>query len=256
MRKLFFLFFVALIVTFSNYLLSAQHGQIPTGQEGPPPTDPSCYSTSSGCTQWSPWSDWNLIEQQAPDDCFHNTCWYYAEYKTRFCISDPSKIEVWIGQEGVEIPYSGCPCTNASTYFKANIKAMRMMFYRLAIIQEFSTHHNITCQNGGYYDYLVTWPGTCTSDCIYTDGYGNNPTVTGPYACYPNGFCCAKIYRLCWDDVNNQIVENDIYLGGNPEDPNCGLPDHQNPNLCSFNYGNLILSQQSDCTSDCNYLTQ
>lgn len=92
---------IALILVFimsCNHLLS----QPITGHETPPPNDPSCLTDVYGCTNWSSWSQ-NWISTSIPStlDPSCNNCVFYVNYKTRYCINDPTIVEIWVDAIGV-----------------------------------------------------------------------------------------------------------------------------------------------------------
>lgn len=112
-----------------------------------PPNDPSCYSNYYDCTTWTAWSNWITVYAKFAET---GNCQMYAMCKVRHCASDPSIIEVWIGQFGIIPPLPGEDCETALHYLYPNwpstspmdydhSQKIKMKLYRQAVLQEFSS---------------------------------------------------------------------------------------------------------------------
>ncbi len=232
-----------------------------TGFETPPPTDQICYNNLAGCTVWSDWSStWKTIvfPSGLNDGCA--TCSLYVNYKTRYCINDPTIVEMWIGAIGVD-PMIGCPCPNTIAAFLADPTHWKMIAYEKIAFTEFEAVKTLhccdygeppCCTTVGTMSYSMRWPGSCTMSCIYKRTNGAGYSITGDIDCYSSPFCCGRTSILCWDCKNQQIVETrEITIG---EGHNCNWPTGDCPSYkCPNPPTGWYLLNCDNCTDNCNY---
>ncbi len=258
MKKFFILI---LLVCISSIQLYSQL----TGLETPPPNDPSCYSNLEGCTSWSSWSNWKSITfPSGLNDC--QPCSLYVNYTTRYCLTDPSIVELWIGAFGVD-PMIGCPCSVTIAALLSDPTKWQMICYRKIAYAEFETVKMQNCcslgdppccANTGVMHYSMRWPGSCTMNCIYSStpngALGSKWLVTGDYACYTSQFCCGKTYLLCYDCTNQQIVEyNEITIGAGHS---CDYPTGNCPDYLCPTQNGWYKQGCTGCKDNCEYSNQ
>ncbi len=232
-----------------------------TGFETPPPTNPSCYENVAGCSNWSDWSTtWKTIifPSGLNDGCA--LCSLYVNYKTRYCINDPTIVEMWIGAIGVD-PMIGCPCPATITALLSDPTHWKMIAYEKIAFTEFDAVKTLhccdygepqCCTTVGTMSYHMRWPGTCTMSCIYTNDQQTKWVVSGDIACYNSPYCCGRSYILCWDCTNQQIVETrEITIG---EGHNCNWPTGNCPSYyCPQPTSGWNFFNCTQCTDNCNY---
>ena len=256
MKKIF------IIILFILFLPNISNSQ-PTE----PPADPSCYTDYYSCSSWSSWSSWMTLYSEFD---ITGNCTWFAFYKTRHCINDPSVVEIWIGQFGIVPPAPGQDCNAALIYLYPNwpntdpldydhAQKIKMKLYRQVALQEFESipvQNRPICGQDQPIKYGMRFPGSCTMFCSYK----NNSIPTSieiillEKACYDT-YCCGKTYSLCWQPTPapGQIVLTEYTNGattgncdpptGNPPVGRClPPPDEQ----YDFNGA-------TECSNSCNY---
>ena len=231
-----------------------------------PPQDPSCYTDYYGCSTWTAWSNWITVYSMFSET---GNCQMYALYKVRHCASDPTIIEVWIGQFGIIPPQPGEDCDAALHYLFPNwpnttpldydhAQKIKMKLYRQAVIQEFGNipvQNRPECGQDQPIKYGMSFPGSCSMMCSYkyigNDEDKKGKTIFHETPCYET-YCCGKTYSVCWNP-NTGEEEITEYTNGSTTG-NCDLPTGNPPfGRCYPEPDDYQFLEATDCSNSCNY---
>jgi hypothetical protein len=246
---------IILCITFANGFVS--YAQVD------PPQDQSSYTDYYGCSQWTTWSNWITVYAKFAET---GDCQMYAMYKVRHCVSDPTIIEVWIGQHGIIPPIPGEDCETALHYLYPNwpsttpmdydhAQKLKMKFYVQAVTQEFTNipvQNRPICGQAQPIKYGMRFPGSCTMFCAYEkDGQPPGILKIHEKACYET-YCCGNTYSVCWDPLTLQPVIT-TYQNGSTTG-NCDLPTGNPPTWrCDPVPDGYHYKGATECSNSCNY---
>ncbi len=233
--------------------------------QSPPPSDPSCYTDVYGCQDWSNWSaNWITVTGMFSET---GNCWWYADYKVRYCLNDPTNVEIWIGMFGIVPPQGGANCDAARLYLYPNwpnttpldynhAQLIKMKLYREAVLKEFMLSTKPICGVDPPIKYSMRFPGSCTMFCSYKlIGGDENDLIFKETPCYDT-YCCGKVYSICWKDEPDPLPDHPEiteYQSGNNAG-NCDLPTGNPPvGNCNPVPQFYQFLDASNCGNSCNY---
>ncbi len=220
----------------------------------------SCYNTGV-CNNWSSW----VQEYETYNLEGFGNCNFYIIVKYRYCLDDPSETQVHIVQWGIVPPTGGQNCDDAMNYLEdgqggydyGRMMTLMMRTLRQWAIDYFGENYNGTNFNcttssppGDPLRIVYYFPGECTKACVYI----NNETGDWymKQAVCEDDFCCGKIFNMCWDTENEELVINETLISG-PGEP-CTFQPQGGTDLCPQpSNENDEIVHATDCLSSCTY---